>query len=79
MLQRAPGTRRHGGSNGSGELTGLLQIGDWGCIETPVDPTSTHAVGRVYDGAVAVAVEVEPRVGTEDFVTSLSPPSPPSN
>jgi D-aminopeptidase len=54
--------------NGSGELTGSLQIADWGCIETPVYLTSTHAVGRVYDGAVAVAVEVEPRVGTEDFV-----------
>jgi D-aminopeptidase len=54
--------------NGSGELTGSLQIGDWGRIETPVYLTSTHAVGRVYDGAVAVAVEVEPRVGAEDFV-----------
>ena len=54
--------------NGSGELTGSLQIGDWGCIETPVYLTSTHAVGRVYDGAVTVAVEVEPRVGTEEFV-----------
>lgn len=54
--------------NGSGELTGSLQIGDWGCIETPVYLTSTHAVGRIYDGAVMVAVEVEPRVGTEDFV-----------
>ncbi len=54
--------------NGSGELTGSLQIGDWGCIETPVYLTSTHAVGRVYDGAVEVAVAVEPRVGTEDFV-----------
>jgi D-aminopeptidase len=54
--------------NGSGELTGSLQIGDWGCIETPVYLTSTHAVGRVYDGAVTVAVEAEPRIGTEDFV-----------
>jgi D-aminopeptidase len=54
--------------NGAGELTGSLQIADWGCIETPVYLTSTHAVGRVYDGAVRVAVEVEPRVGTEDFV-----------
>ena len=54
--------------NGSGELTGSLQIGDWGCVETPIYLTSTHAVGRVYDGAVQVAVEVEPRVGTEDFV-----------
>ncbi|HUG65471.1 MAG TPA: P1 family peptidase [Gaiellaceae bacterium] len=57
--------------NGSGELTGSLQIGDWGRIETPVYLTSTHAVGRVYDGAVEVAVEVEPRVGTEDFVIPI--------
>jgi D-aminopeptidase len=57
--------------NGSGELTGSLQIGDWGCIETPVYLTSTHAVGRIYDGAVAVAVAVEPRVGTEDFVIPI--------
>ncbi len=57
--------------NGSGELTGSLQIGDWGCIETPVYLTSTHAVGRIYDGAVTVAVEVEPRVGTEDFVIPI--------
>ena len=54
--------------NGAGELTGSLQIADWGCIQTPVYLTSTHAVGRIYDGAVAVAVEVEPRVGTKDFV-----------
>ena len=54
--------------NGAGELTGSLQIADWGCIETPVYLTSTHAVGRVYDGAVRVAVDAEPRVGTENFV-----------
>src|SRR6187455_1533917 len=50
--------------NGAGELTGSLQIADWGRIETPVYLTSTHAVGRVYDGAVRVAVGAEPRVGT---------------
>ena len=54
--------------NGSGEMTGSLQMGEWGCIETPIYLTSTHAVGRVYDGAVHVAVEVEPLVGTEDVV-----------
>lgn len=57
--------------NGSGELTGSLQIRDWGRIETPVYLTSTHAVGRIYDGAVDVAVAVEPRVGTEDFVIPI--------
>ena len=49
-------------------MTGSLQMGEWGCIETPIYLTSTHAVGRVYDGAVHVAVEVEPLVGTEDVV-----------
>ena len=42
--------------NGAGELTGSLQIREWGLLETPVYLTSTHAVGRIYDGAVAVAV-----------------------
>ena len=54
--------------NGAGELTGSMVIADWGCIETPVYLTSTHAVGRIYDGAVAAAVDADPRVGSEDFV-----------
>ena len=54
--------------NGAGELTGSMVIADWGCIETPVYLTSTHAVGRVYDGAVSVAVAADPQVGSEDFV-----------
>ena len=41
--------------NGAGELTGYLQISEWGLIETPVFLTSTMAVGRVFDGAVAAA------------------------
>jgi D-aminopeptidase len=54
--------------NGAGELTGSIQIGEWGSIETPVYLTSTMAVGRVYDGAVAAAVAADPSVGTENFV-----------
>lgn len=54
--------------NGAGELTGSIQIGEWGCIETPVYLTSTMAVGRVYDGAVASAVAADASVGTENFV-----------
>ena len=42
--------------NGAGELTGSLGIREWGLLETPVYLTSTHAVGRVYDGAVSVAM-----------------------
>ena len=54
--------------NGSGELTSSLVIREWGRVETPIYLTSTHAVGRVYDGAIEVAVAADPRVGTEDFV-----------
>lgn len=54
--------------NGAGELTGSHQIAEWGRIETPVYLTSTHAVGRVYDGAVALAAATDARVGTEEFV-----------
>jgi len=54
--------------NGAGELTGSIQIAEWGCIETPVYLTSTMAVGRVYDGAVAAAVASDASVGTENFV-----------
>ncbi|HJU35848.1 MAG TPA: P1 family peptidase, partial [Gaiellaceae bacterium] len=54
--------------NGAGELTGSLEIREWGLLETPVYLTSTHAVGRVYDGAVAVAMARDSRVGVEDVV-----------
>jgi D-aminopeptidase len=54
--------------NGAGELTGSMVISEWGRIETPVYLTSTHALGRVYDGAIAVAVAADPVVGTEGVV-----------
>jgi D-aminopeptidase len=54
--------------NGAGELTGSLEIREWGLLETPVYLTSTHAVGRVYDGAVSVAMANDPRVGVDDVV-----------
>jgi D-aminopeptidase len=54
--------------NGAGELTGSLEIREWGLLETPVYLTSTHAVGRVYDGAVSVAIASDPRVGVDDVV-----------
>jgi D-aminopeptidase len=54
--------------NGAGELTGSLEIREWGLLETPVYLTSTHAVGRVYDGAVRVAIAADPRVGVDDVV-----------
>jgi D-aminopeptidase len=54
--------------NGAGELTGSLEIREWGRLDTPVYLTSTHAVGRVYDGAVSVAMANDPRVGVDDVV-----------
>ena len=54
--------------NGAGELTGSLEIREWWLLETPVYLTSTHAVGRVYDGAVSVAIAADPRVGVDDVV-----------
>lgn len=54
--------------NGAGELTGSLEIREWGILETPVYLTATHAVGRVYDGAVRVAIAADPRVGVDDVV-----------
>lgn len=48
--------------NGAGEMTGFLQVSEWGVIETPVYLTATMAVGRVFDGAVAAAAEADPAV-----------------
>jgi D-aminopeptidase len=42
--------------NGASELTGSHEIREWGQIETPVYLTATMAVGRIYDGAVDVAM-----------------------
>ena len=57
--------------NGAGELTGSLEIREWGRIDTPVYLTSTHAVGRIYDGAVAVAIAADPNVGIDDVVIPI--------
>jgi len=54
--------------NGAGELTGSHEIREWGVLETPVYLTSTHAVGRVYDGAIGVAVRADARIGVDEFV-----------
>ena len=54
--------------NGAGELTGFLQVSEWGLIETPVFLTSTMAVGRIFDGAVAHACGADAGVGVDDVV-----------
>jgi D-aminopeptidase len=54
--------------NGAGEMTGSLQIAEWGLLETPIYLTSTMAVGRIFDGAVTAATEADSRVGVEGVV-----------
>jgi D-aminopeptidase len=54
--------------NGAGEMTGSLQVAEWGVIQTPIYLTATMSVGRVYDGAVAAAVAADPSVGLERVV-----------
>jgi D-aminopeptidase len=38
--------------NGAGELTGTVEMREWGVLETPIVLTSTSAVGRAYDAVV---------------------------
>ena len=54
--------------NGAGELTGSLEVPEWGELATPVYLTATMSVGRVYDGAVAAAIAADPRLGVDDVV-----------
>ena len=57
--------------NGAGEMTGSLEIGEWGSFDTPVYLTATMSVGRIYDGAVAAAVAADPGVGVDNVVIPL--------
>jgi len=54
--------------NGAGELTGSHEIREWGRLGTPVYLTATHALGRVYDGAVSVAMARDPCVGVDEVI-----------
>ncbi len=54
--------------NGAGELTGFLQLSEWGILETPVMLTSTMIVGRAYDAAVAAMIDAAASVGRDDVV-----------
>jgi D-aminopeptidase len=57
--------------NGMGELTGSIEIADWGQLDTPVYLTATMSVGRVYDGAAAVAVAADPTVGVDRVIVPV--------
>ena len=38
--------------NGAGELSGLIQVNEWGLLETPIALTNTMSVGKVSEGVV---------------------------
>jgi D-aminopeptidase len=61
----------YGGSavlNGAGELTGSIQIREWGVMETPVFLTATPYVGAVYHAATQVLGERQPAIGVNDVI-----------
>lgn len=52
--------------NGAGEAIGITAIGEWGTLESPIFLTSSMAIGRVYDAAVAALVELDETPGEDD-------------
>lgn len=49
--------------NGAGEVTGLLQVEEWGAIETPIFLTNTQSVGQVHDAALDYLLKRYPDAG----------------
>jgi len=49
--------------NGAGELTGALQVMEWGILETPIALTSTLNVGFVHDAIVDYLLDQNPDIG----------------
>lgn len=49
--------------NGAGELTGALQVMEWGILETPIAVTSTLNVGLVHDALVDHILDENPDIG----------------
>ena len=54
--------------NGAGELTGSIQIREWGVMETPVFLTATPYVGAVYQAATEVLGQRQPGIGVDDVI-----------
>ena len=54
--------------NGAGEMSGLIQVIEWGLIETPVLLTNTMSVGDVSAATVRYMVDRYPGIGVEHDV-----------
>ena len=54
--------------NGAGELTGALQVMEWGILETPIALTNSLNVGLVHDSIVEYMLQQSPTIGDQDDV-----------
>ncbi len=54
--------------NGAGEVSGLMQVMEWGLIETPILLTNTLSVGTVSDATVEYMVKHNPGIGDQHDV-----------
>lgn len=54
--------------NGTGEVSGLLQVIEWGLIETPILLTNTLSVGTCSTATVEFLVHQHPGIGVEHDV-----------
>jgi len=54
--------------NGAGEVSGLMQVMEWGLVETPILLTNTLAVGTCSEAAVRYMVNRYPGIGVEHDV-----------
>jgi D-aminopeptidase len=51
--------------NGAGELTGALQVMEWGILETPIALTNTLNVGLVHDAIIEHMLRENPKIGDQ--------------
>ena len=54
--------------NGAGEMSGLIQVIEWGLVETPILLTNTLSVGIASEATVRYMVDRHPGIGTEHDV-----------
>ena len=54
--------------NGAGEVSGLIQVMEWGLIETPILLTNTLSVGAASSALVGWMTRRHPQIGVEDDV-----------
>ena len=49
--------------NGAGEMSGLIQVQEWGLIESPILLTNTHSVGTCSEAVVSHLSSIYPKLG----------------